>query len=131
MTSFFENQTLRKTLKFVNTTNDDKNVSISISLNANHEIDKNIITEIEKNINSLFLVNYMKEDEFVRIKQQEKENERIRKENEKLQNKLRMQQEKQRKEYEKNLSLQQKKTVELSKQNNNTKPKGIRHLADF
>lgn len=126
MTSFFENQTLRKTLKFVNTTDDNKNVSISISLNANHEIDKNIIGEIERNINSLFLVNYMKEEEYNKLKQQEKENERIRKDNEKLQNKLRVQQEKQRQEYEK--QQQKNKTTEYKQQQKN---KSIRHLADF
>jgi FKBP-type peptidyl-prolyl cis-trans isomerase len=130
MTSFFENQTLRKTLKFVNTTDDDKNVSISISLNANHEIDKNIISEIERNINSLFLVNYMKEDEFIRIKQQEKENERIRKENEKLQNKLRVQQEKQRKEYEKQHQMNLKQQQQEQKQPKQNKS-SIRHLGDF
>lgn len=130
MTSFFENQTLRKTLKFVNTTDDENQVSISISLNANHEIDKNIINEIERNINSLFLVNYMKEAEFIRIKQQEKENERIRKENEKLQNKLKVQQEKQRREYEKQHQMnlkQQQQEQKPPKQNKSS----IRHLGDF
>lgn len=126
MTSFFENQTLRKTLKFVNTSDDEKNVSISISLNANHEIDKNIISEIERNINSLFLVNYMKDDEFQRTKQQEKENERIRKENEKLQNKLRVQQEKQRREYEKQQNNKPVKQNEIK-----TNKSSIRHLGDF
>ncbi len=119
MTSFFENQTLRKTLKFISNTDDQKHVSISISVNTNHEINKNIISDIENNINSMFLSNYMKEEEYERIKNQEKLNEKMRKENEKLQNKLRIQQEKNQREESKKA------------ENNKPKQKGIRHLSDF
>jgi hypothetical protein len=72
MSSFFENQSLQKKLKFIHN-DENKKVEISFNLKTNHEIDKNIIVQIENNINSLFLNNYMKQEDYFKNKEIEKE----------------------------------------------------------
>jgi hypothetical protein len=62
--SFLDNQTYKKYLKFVNNLDDEKKVGINIILNTNHEIDKNLINEIENTVNNLLLSNYDKEETF-------------------------------------------------------------------
>lgn len=82
MCSFFENQSLRKSLKFIHN-DDEKTVEISFNLKTNHEIDKNIITQIENNINNLFLQNYTKHEDHIKKKEQEKQQNKINKQQEK------------------------------------------------
>jgi dsDNA-specific endonuclease/ATPase MutS2 len=93
--SLLDNQTFKKQLKFIDINDENKNLSFSISLNCNHEVDKSILTEIENTINKLVLINYMPEQKFRDQIKLQKENEKLQQKNEKLQQKLYEQQQNQ------------------------------------
>jgi predicted nucleic acid-binding protein len=128
--SFLDNQTYKKYLKFVNNLDDEKKVGINIILNTNHEIDKNLINEIENTVNNLLLSNYDKEETYLIRKQQEKEQEKQKKENDRLYQKTLQEQERLRKEQERLRKEQEKLRKEQEKQHNkaNKQYKGIRLL---
>ncbi len=67
MSLLLENQNYRTTFKFVKQTDDEKEIKINLSVQCNHEIDINIIYDIEKSINSMFLSNYIKGEEHDKI----------------------------------------------------------------
>lgn len=138
--SLLENQNFTKKLKFIKNDDDEKLISFNISISCNHDIDKNILFEIESTINKLILTDYKNFDEYKKdllfekeLERQKKELIKQQKENQKLQNKILMEQEKQQKlkekmdekynkEYEKEMKKEEKKT---------NKPKGIRILGSI
>jgi hypothetical protein len=61
---FLKKQSYRQSVKYVKFDDVDKKINLSISLNCNHELDKELMMKIEKTINELFLNNYIKESEF-------------------------------------------------------------------
>lgn len=56
--SLLNNQNYRKKISMVKSNDHDKSVQISLSVQCNHEIDRNILLSIENNINELFLKDY-------------------------------------------------------------------------
>lgn len=58
MSSLLNNQTYRKKISLVRSDDHDKAVQIILNVNCNHDIDKTILTEIEKTINEMFLKDY-------------------------------------------------------------------------
>lgn len=118
MSKLYENQSYSLKLKFVKASDEEHLISMNISINCNHEINKDIMLEIENNINDMLLKDYIKQEEYDKKKKQEKEIEKLQKLEDKekqkelrkleLDNlKLKLEQEKQQKklqlEYEKNL----------------------------
>jgi hypothetical protein len=57
--SIYQNQTFKKKITYVKNTDDDKSVTFSISVQTNHELDKDVLASIEQNINSLFIHDYV------------------------------------------------------------------------
>jgi FKBP-type peptidyl-prolyl cis-trans isomerase len=101
--ALIDNQTYKKKVSFVSSENDNDRVVINLSVICNHEIPKDILTSIEEHINSLFISNYITEEEYKEKEEQQnekmreklqKENEKLRKENEKMQQKMQKEQEK-------------------------------------
>lgn len=56
--SLLNNQSYRKKISLVRSNDNNKSVQITLSVNCNHEIDRNILLSIENNINDLFLKDY-------------------------------------------------------------------------
>lgn len=56
--SIFENQTFRKKLTYIHNTDNEKEVHINFSITTNHDIDKSVLLDIEKNIEAMFLNSY-------------------------------------------------------------------------
>lgn len=110
--SLLENQSYSKKLKFISNDDEEKYISFNISLSCNHEVDKSILVEIEKKINDLILNNYIKFEEHQKLKELQKEQEKLKIENDKLQKKLEQQQ----KKYEEKVKKEQE------KQNKEIKP---------
>ena len=131
--SLLENQSYSKRLKFISIEDEEKILSFSIGINCNHEVNKDILLEIEKKINELVLTNYIKFEDHEKIKQMEKEQEKLRKQNEALQKKINSQQNKQleqQRKYEEQMKKQQEKENKNQTQVQPEKPvkQGIRHL---
>jgi hypothetical protein len=118
MSKLYENQSYSLKLKFVKASDEEHLISMNISINCNHEINKDIMLEIENNINDMLLKDYIKQEEYDKKKKQEKESEKqIKKEEQEKQRELRklelenlkikLEEEKQQRklqlEYEKNL----------------------------
>jgi hypothetical protein len=59
---------------FYNTTDNEKQVSISIGLHCNHDIPKHMITNIENYVSGLFFGDYITEDSFKQKKLELKQN---------------------------------------------------------
>jgi len=91
MSTLFDNQKFSKKQSFVNSKDNSKKLSFSVSIQSNHDVNKNILTEIEQYINNLLINDYLNEDEAVENKklqkQQEKEQKLLLKQKEK-ENKL-------------------------------------------
>lgn len=72
--SLSENQTFSKLLKFSQKSDKDNIISINLVIKTNHEIQKNILIEIENKINSIIKENYeeYKKDVNVKTKKEKK-----------------------------------------------------------
>jgi hypothetical protein len=91
--SIFHNQTFKKKVQYLKSDDYDKSVSFSISVQTNHELDRNALSSIEQMIDNFFLTNYdnvesLKEkadllDEEMR-QEKEQEKEAIRQEKERI-----------------------------------------------
>lgn len=118
MSKLYENQSYSLKLKFVKASDEEHLISMNISINCNHEINKDIMLEIENNINDMLLKDYIKQEDFDKKKKQEKELDKLQKKEEQekqkeirkieLENlKIKLEQEKHQKklelEYQKNL----------------------------
>lgn len=129
--SLLENQSYSKRLKFISNDDEEKIISFNIGLSCNHEVDKNILLEIEKKINEMILTNYIKYEDYEKIKQMEKEQEKLKKENDKLQKKIISEQQKQLNQQRKYEEQMKKQTVkqEIKQEEKPNKNKiRIRHL---
>lgn len=108
--SLLENQTYRKKIEFCKTDNNDHKVVITLSVSCNHDIPKDILSNIESNINELFFKDY-ESMETVKVKQDiEKEIEKEKKELAKLQAKN------QKKQQEQQMISNKKAELEYQKQ---------------
>ena len=56
--SIFENQTYRKKLVYFHNDDNEKELTFNFSINTNHDIDKNVLLDIEKTIESMFFNSY-------------------------------------------------------------------------
>mgnify|MGYP003340474574 CR=1 FL=1 len=70
---FLKNQTFRTNVKYVKMEDVDKKLSLNISINCNHELDKQTITDIEKALENMLILNYKKVDDYKEFKKDEKE----------------------------------------------------------
>ena len=75
--SLKNNQTFRRTLKFVNVKDPDKRVTFNLSLQTNHPINDSILEDIENKINNLFLRDYLDKEDYDIIVEEEKERKKI------------------------------------------------------
>jgi len=107
MSTLFDNQKFSKKQSFVNSKDNSKKLSFSVSIQSNHDVNKHILTEIEQYINNLLINDYVNEDEAV-------ENEKLQKQQEKEQKLLQKQKEKEDKQKEKQ---QKDKEAEVAKYN--------------
>ena len=64
MNSLLSNQTFKKQMKYVKMNEDEKQLSFSLCINTNHDINKTIIEQIEKYINSLVINDYIDAEKF-------------------------------------------------------------------
>ena len=105
MNSLLSNQTFKKQMKYVKMNEDEKQLSFSLCINTNHDINKTIIEQVEQYINSLVINDYIDADKFeanikdkeARMKErikQEKENIKLKAKQEKEELKLKAKQEK-------------------------------------
>jgi spore coat polysaccharide biosynthesis predicted glycosyltransferase SpsG len=60
--SIFENQTYRKKLVYFHNDDNEKEVTFNLSINTNHDIDKSVLIDIEKTIESMFFNSYQNAD---------------------------------------------------------------------
>jgi hypothetical protein len=97
--SLLDNQTFKKKIAFVKSTNHDCSVAITINIQCNHDIDKHILADIEKAINDMFLKDY---ENVERIAEQDK----IDKLEQKRTIDIQKQNNKQQLEYQKTIDLQ-------------------------
>ena len=74
----FQNQTFRQKLSYAKNDNNDQTVSINITLSANHEIEKDLLKQIEAVVSDMFIKNYTSTDDI--IKEQEKEAKQLKEE---------------------------------------------------
>lgn len=78
---FLKNQTFRTNVKFVKSDDYDKKLSLGLVLNCNHEVDKQLIMDIEKTIDNMLILNYKKVDDIKEMKKEEKEKNKVEEEN--------------------------------------------------
>ncbi|RZK11463.1 MAG: hypothetical protein EOO43_19340 [Flavobacterium sp.] len=81
--SLLDNQTYKKRLSFGRIDDDEKTVSFTISVSCNHDIDKQVLNDIELVINDLFLKDYESQETIDERKRDEKLAEKLRKMEEK------------------------------------------------
>ncbi|RYY00326.1 hypothetical protein EON78_01480 [bacterium] len=67
-----DNQTYKKKLSFGRIDDDEKTVAFTISVSCNHDIDKQVLTDIELVINDLFLKDYESQESIDERKRDEK-----------------------------------------------------------
>ncbi|RZK14125.1 MAG: hypothetical protein EOO43_16810, partial [Flavobacterium sp.] len=72
MCSLLDNQTFKKKLTYARIDDDEKTVSFTISVPCNHDIDKQVLTDIELVINDLFLKDYESQESINERKRDEK-----------------------------------------------------------
>ncbi|RZL19914.1 MAG: hypothetical protein EOO89_01870, partial [Pedobacter sp.] len=72
MCSLLDNQTFKKKLSFGRIDDDEKTVSFTISVSCNHDIDKQVLSDIELVINDLFLKDYESQESIDERKRDEK-----------------------------------------------------------
>jgi cell division septum initiation protein DivIVA len=118
--SLLDNQTFKKKIAFVKSTNHDCSVAITINIQCNHDIDKHILADIEKAINDMFLKDY---ENVERIAEQEKIDKDFKKQTIEL-NKANL---KQQVEYQKLINDQQKQQLNQQKDMNNKQSKPIKY----
>jgi len=82
--SFLENTTFKKTLMFVKQSDTEEKFQLTITLNTNHDLKNSVLNEIERLVDSLFLSNYMKEEQYRQHLKLEKEQLKLEKEQEKM-----------------------------------------------
>ena len=70
----FQNQSYKQKLSFTKNSDEDDVVNINIVLNTNHEINKDIITDIENVVSSMFLSNYTNTEDLVKQRKELEEN---------------------------------------------------------
>jgi len=58
MSTLLDNQTYKKKISFGKMNENDKTVTLTLSVICNHEIPKDILTSIENTINELFIKDY-------------------------------------------------------------------------
>lgn len=85
--ALIDNQSYKKKIAFYNNANEEKKVVISIGVSCNHDIPKDLLSNIETHINSLFFNNYITEETFLKQLRMQKEQEKMMKENNKLKEK--------------------------------------------
>jgi len=68
----FKTQSYKEKLSFYNNDNVDDIVNIAVTLNTNHEIDKNILVNISDIISKMFITNYTNMDEIAKLASIEK-----------------------------------------------------------
>jgi hypothetical protein len=77
MSKLLDNQTFKKSMKYVNNVEPDKTISFNISLSCNHEISKEILTTIEQVVNNILIDNYTEKQSYMmkakELEAQEKE----------------------------------------------------------
>ena len=72
----FQNQAYKQKLSYTQNENNDNVVTINIVLSTNHEIDKNILTDISGVIAKMFIENYTNTDDIIQLKKDEKAEEK-------------------------------------------------------
>ena len=60
--SIFENQTYRKKLVYFHNDDNEKEVTFNLSINTNHDIDKSVLIDIEKTIETMIFNSYQNAD---------------------------------------------------------------------
>lgn len=108
----FKNQSYKQKLSFTKNDDEEHVVTVNITLSTNHELEKNILDDMEAIVSSMFLMNYTETAELVneqkaealeilRQKKEAKEMDKRAKEIAKNNEKLDRENEKRMKEYEK------------------------------
>jgi hypothetical protein len=108
----FKNQSYKQKLSFTKNYDEEHVVNVNITLSTNHELEKNILEDMEAIVSSMFLLNYTETEELVkeqkaqtmellRQKKDAKERDRREKEVIKYNEKLDRENEKRMKEYDK------------------------------
>ena len=72
----FQNQAYKQKLSYTQNDDNDNVVTINIVLSTNHEIDKNILTDISGVIAQMFIENYTNTEEIVQRQKDEKAEEK-------------------------------------------------------
>ncbi len=103
--SLLENQNFRKKISFVKTDDHNKSVQIVFSVSCNHDIDKTILSDIEKNVNDFFLKDY---EDLAQIEKQNAIDKEIQKKDAEIQKQMKKQYDTKMKELKKQ-QLEQKK----------------------
>jgi len=67
----FQNQSYKQKLSFTKNDNIEQVVVVNIVLNTNHEIEKDIISDIETVVSGMFLSNYTETEELVKEQKEE------------------------------------------------------------
>lgn len=95
MSTLFNSYSVKGNLKFYKSHNTDEKLTITISINADHQVDKNIYSSLNDFLENLLIEDYINEDSYVAIKehekiekQQKKKQEKYEKEQEKIKKKL-------------------------------------------
>jgi hypothetical protein len=107
----FKNQSYKQKLSFTKNDDEEHVVNVNITLSTNHELEKNILEDMEAIVSSMFLLNYTETEELVkeqkaqtmellRQKKDAKERDRREKEVIKYNEKLDRENEKRMKEYD-------------------------------
>jgi hypothetical protein len=82
-TNLFTNYSVKGNLKFYKIIDEDEKITISISVNANHELSRDIYQNINNFLENLLIEEYMTEDSYTAKKLHEKMLQKQQKENEK------------------------------------------------
>jgi hypothetical protein len=87
----FDSYSVKKQIKFFKTIDEEDKIIISISINSNHELQKDILQQVNEFLEKLLLESYITEEQHLSnvlyqktLEKQEKEQEKLRKKNEKL-----------------------------------------------
>ena len=68
-----DNQKFSKKITYYQNMDDEKKVTIALSLSCNHDINKTIVSNIEQYISNLFLNDYISEDKYKENKNKNKQ----------------------------------------------------------
>jgi hypothetical protein len=109
--SIFENQTYRKKLVYFHNDDNEKEVTFNLSINTNHDIDKSVLIDIEKTIESMFFNSYQNADVIKKAEDKIKELKKIHLNNIKEEK----QEQKRVDEYQKRVDKYQKQNLQIEK----------------